>query len=164
MNPLFYFNWSQRRALLRCAGEGVGNHQSDGKFCCLVAVPSMAWPDPPTNTILLSALFIIRQRLHRAFCTTSLSSASRPNFAIKAVTGINEVWPHLHSKLMWLFVMVTSLVMFLLCSRKAWNNSPDFYLFNVTKSDTLINSKSGRLWWANVCAAYRRDLEPFLCF
>jgi hypothetical protein len=32
------------------------------------------------------------------------------------VTGIKEVWPHLHSKLMWLFVMVTNLVIFCLCS------------------------------------------------
>ena len=119
---------------------------------------------PPTKTILLSALFFIRQRLHRAFVTTSISSASRPNFSIKAVTGINEVWPHLHSKLIWLFVMVANLVMLLLCSGKSRNNSSDFYLFNVTKSDTLSNSISGRLWWANVCAAYRQDLEPFLCF
>ena len=128
----------------------------DGSKHCLTS--------PPSNTILLSALFLIRRWLHRAFCTTALSSASRPNFSIKAVTGINEVWPHLHSKLIWLFVMVANLVMLLLCSGKSRNNSSDFYLFNVTKSDTLSNSISGRLWWANVCAAYRQDLEPFLCF
>ena len=36
------------------------------------------------------------------------------------------------------FVMVTSLVMFPSCSSKSRNNSSDFYLFNVTKSDTSV--------------------------
>jgi len=80
----------------------------DGSKHCLIT--------PPTNTILLSTLFFIRQRLHRAFCTTTLSFTSRPNFSIKTVTGIKEVWPHLHSRLMWLFVMVAGLIMFPLCS------------------------------------------------
>ena len=38
-----------------------------------------------------------------------------------AVTGIKELWPHLHSKLVWLFVMVAVLVMLPLRSDKDWN-------------------------------------------
>ena len=64
---------------------------------------------PPNKHNPTFSIFFIRQRLQRAFATTALTSASRPNFSIKAVTGIKEVWPHLHSKLMWLFVMVASL-------------------------------------------------------
>jgi hypothetical protein len=92
-----------------------------------------ALPDepPPQQTQSYFKYFFIQQRLQRAFATTALTSASRPNFSIKAVTGIKEVWPHLHSKLMRLFVMVVSLVICPLCSIKAGNaNGDETFLLN----------------------------------
>ena len=106
-----------------------GNYQSDGRDACFVAVPSIASPEPPTNTILLSAIFFSLHLLHRALATTSSTVASSPNFLMNAVTGTNEVWPQQHSKLKWLLVIDANRVMFLLCSIDLGIYKMYFYLF-----------------------------------
>ena len=106
-----------------------GNYQSDGRDACFMAVPSIASPEPPTNTILLSAIFFSLHLLHRALATTSSTVASSPNFLMNAVTGTNEVWPQQHSKLKWLLVIDANRVMFTLRTIAVGINKMYFYLF-----------------------------------
>jgi hypothetical protein len=79
---------------------------------CLVVIPSICLTRPTNKHNPALSIVFNSAVAAPGFCKKGLSSASRPNFSIKALTGINEVCPHLHSKLMWLFVMDANQVMF----------------------------------------------------
>jgi hypothetical protein len=80
---------------------------------CLVVIPSICLTRPTNKHNPALSIVFNSAVAAPGFLQKGIEFRLSPKFfSIKALTGINEVCPHLHSKLMWLFVMDANQVMF----------------------------------------------------